>query len=189
MASGLSAPTRGELVVSRETGSVLSLGSWFDMTLTGRENATTAAIVLGRRRAEARRLVSDAIEFAELEEFPDAPVRIYSEGMKLRLAFGVLAQLEHELLIVDEALAVGDLAFQVKCLDRVREMRRSGTALVFASHNLSQVVWSAIRPSGWITAGSGRSAHREPSWPPTGRPDAWKRWPAHRSRVMPRTGS
>lgn len=140
LASGLSAPTQGRLVATRETGSVLSLGSWFDMTLTGRENAMTAAIVLGRRRAEARKLVADAVEFAELEEFADAPVRIYSEGMKLRLAFGVLAQLEHELLIVDEALAVGDLAFQVRCLDRVREMRRSGTALVFASHNLNQVV-------------------------------------------------
>lgn len=152
LASGLSAPTRGELVASRETGSVLSLGSWFDMTLTGRENATTAAIVLGRRRAEARKLVSEAIEFAELEEFADAPVRIYSEGMKLRLAFGVLAQLEHELLIVDEALAVGDLAFQVKCLDRVREMRRSGTALVFASHNLNQVV-SECDQAVWLDHG------------------------------------
>ena len=169
LASGLSAPTRGRLIVSRETGSVLSLGSWFDMTLTGRENATTAAIVLGRRRAEARQLVSDAIEFAELEEFADAPVRIYSEGMKLRLAFGVLAQLEHELLIVDEALAVGDLAFQVKCLDRIREMRRAGTALVLASHDLGQVVAECDR-AVWLdhgrvrkigSAGSVVAAYRE----------------------------
>jgi lipopolysaccharide transport system ATP-binding protein len=152
LACGLGHPTRGRVVVSRETGSVLSIGSWFDMTLSGRENVLTAAMVLGFGGAEARALVPAALEFAELEDFADAPVRIYSEGMKLRLAFGVLAQLTPELLLVDEALAVGDLSFQARCIERIREMRSAGTGLLLASHDLSQVVAECDR-AVWLHGG------------------------------------
>ena len=152
LASGLGHPTRGRVAVSRDTGSVLSLGSWFDVTLTGRENVLTAAIVLGFSRARARELVPAALDFSGIGDFADAPVRIYSEGMKLRLAFGVLAQLEPELLLVDEVLAVGDLGFQAKCVERIREMRSAGTGLLLASHDLSQVVAECERAI-WLHGG------------------------------------
>jgi lipopolysaccharide transport system ATP-binding protein len=152
LACGLAHPTRGRVVVSRDTGSVLSIGSWFDVTLSGRENVLTAAIVLGFSRAGARELVPAALEFAGIEDFADAPVRVYSEGMKLRLAFGVLAQLTPQLLLVDEALAVGDLAFQAKCIERIRAMRSNGTALLLASHDLSQVAGECDR-AVWLHRG------------------------------------
>jgi lipopolysaccharide transport system ATP-binding protein len=155
IACGLGQPTRGRVVVSRDTGSVLSIGSWFDVTLSGRENVLTAAMVLGFGRSQARTLIPAVLEFAELEDFADAPVRIYSEGMKLRLAFGVLAQLSPELLVVDEALAVGDLSFQAKCVDRIREMRSAGTGLLLASHDLSQVAAECDRVV-WLDAGKVR---------------------------------
>jgi lipopolysaccharide transport system ATP-binding protein len=109
-------------------------------------------MVLGFAHAEARALVPAVLEFAELEDFADAPVRVYSEGMKLRLAFGVLAQLSPQLLIVDEALAVGDLGFQAKCVARIREMRATGTALLLASHDLGQVVGECDR-AVWLHGG------------------------------------
>jgi lipopolysaccharide transport system ATP-binding protein len=152
LACGLAQPTRGRVAVSRDTGSVLSIGSWFDLTLSGRENVLTAAMVLGFGRAQARALIPAVLEFAELEDFADAPVRIYSEGMKLRLAFGVLAQLSPELLVVDEALAVGDLSFQAKCIERIREMRAAGTGLLLASHDLAQVVAECDRVV-WLDGG------------------------------------
>nr|MBA3328836.1 ABC transporter ATP-binding protein [Solirubrobacterales bacterium] len=96
----------------------------------------TAALVAGLRRRDARAIVPAALAFAELEEAADAPVRTYSEGMKLRLAFGVVARLEPEVLLLDEVIAVGDLAFQSRCLARVRELRERGTAVLLASHDL-----------------------------------------------------
>ncbi len=139
LASGISNPTRGSIWVAPDAASVLSLGDTFNQELTGRENALTAALVHGMRVRDAKRAMPAILEFAELEEFADAPVRSYSDGMKLRLAFGVVAQLRPSLLILDEVLAVGDLRFQEKCMDRIREFRDSGTALLFASHNLEQV--------------------------------------------------
>jgi lipopolysaccharide transport system ATP-binding protein len=140
LASGISEPSRGTIRVAEDAASVLSLGDTFNMELTGRENALTAALVHGMRVRDAKRAMPAILEFAELEEFADAPVRSYSDGMKLRLAFGVVAQLNPKLLILDEVLAVGDLRFQEKCMERIREFRASGTALLFASHNLDQVV-------------------------------------------------
>ena len=140
LASGLSDPTRGKVGVAADAASVLSLGDTFNMELTGRENALTAALIAGMRERDARRRMHAILEFAELEDFAEAPVRSYSDGMKLRLAFGVIAQLEPRLLILDEVLAVGDLRFQEKCMDRIRELREGGTSLIFASHNLDQVV-------------------------------------------------
>jgi lipopolysaccharide transport system ATP-binding protein len=140
LASGISEPSRGGVAVASDAASVLSLGDTFNLELTGRENALTAALVAGMRVREAKRAMPAIMEFAELEDFVDAPVRSYSDGMKLRLAFGVIAQLQPRLLILDEVLAVGDLRFQEKCMDHIRALRESGTSLLFASHNLDQVV-------------------------------------------------
>lgn len=157
LASGLGRPTLGRASTASDSASVLSLGSWFDLSLTGRENALTALIVQGWRASQARALIPAALEFAELEEFADAPVRIYSEGMKLRLAFGVVAQLRPEVLIVDEVMAVGDIRFQAKCIERVREMRGSGTSLLLASHDLDQVT-AECRHAVWLDQGRVRAS-------------------------------
>jgi lipopolysaccharide transport system ATP-binding protein len=155
LASGLGSPTRGRIEVPANAASILSLGDTFDLSLTGRQNAVTAAVVAGLTRAEARAKVPDVLEFAELEDWGDAPMRVYSEGMKLRLAFGVVAQLEPEVLLIDEVLAVGDLAFQRKCLDHVAGLRDRGTTLLFASHDLDQVTDICDRAL-WIEQGAVR---------------------------------
>ncbi|HEX5145525.1 MAG TPA: ABC transporter ATP-binding protein [Conexibacter sp.] len=148
LAAGLGRPTRGTLAVDPDTAAVLSLGSSFDQQLTGRENALTAALVAGMTRREAQARLPAMLDFADLGEFVASPVRTYSEGMKLRLAFGVMATLEPRLLILDEVLAVGDLAFRQKCQERIDELRAGGTSLLLASHSLDelrtaceQVVW------------------------------------------------
>jgi lipopolysaccharide transport system ATP-binding protein len=156
LASGLGRPTRGTIQLPARTASVLSFDSWFDLNLTGRENAMSALVVNGWRRSQARTLIPAVIEFAELEGFADAPLRTYSEGMKLRLAFGVVAQLQPEALLVDEVMAVGDLRFQRKCLGRIHELRAEGTTLVLASHALEQVVEECDRVL-WLQAGGVRA--------------------------------
>jgi lipopolysaccharide transport system ATP-binding protein len=139
LAAGLGRPTRGAIATHQDTAAVLSLGSSFDMQLTGEENAYTAALVAGMTKREARTRMASMLEFSELGEFVEYPVRTYSEGMKLRLAFGVVAALEPRLLILDEVLAVGDLAFRQKCQDRIDELRESGTSLVVASHSFEEI--------------------------------------------------
>jgi lipopolysaccharide transport system ATP-binding protein len=152
LAAGLGRPTRGRVEVRGEVASILTLGDSFDLALSGRENAYTAAVVAGLRRAEARAILARALEFAELENFADAPVRTYSDGMKLRLAFGVVAQLRPQVLIVDEVIAVGDLRFQARCLERIRELRSEGTAVLLASHSLQTVVEECDRAL-WLQGG------------------------------------
>ena len=157
LASGLGQPTRGSIVVPEPTVGVLSLGDTVDLSLTGRENAMTAAIVGGMSRREARACMPAAFEFAELEDYADAPVRTYSEGMKLRLAFGVVAQLEPKALLIDEVLSVGDLRFQAKCAERVKQLRERGAAVVMTSHYLDQVAAECDRVL-WLQSGSVRMA-------------------------------
>jgi lipopolysaccharide transport system ATP-binding protein len=156
LASGLGTPTRGRIEIPANAASILSLGDTFDLALTGRENAQTAAIVAGMSRAAARARTSDVLEFAELEDWGDAPMRVYSEGMKLRLAFGVVAQLEPEVLLIDEVLAVGDLGFQRKCIDHIAGLRKRGTTLLLASHDLDQVTDLCDRAL-WIEEGTIRA--------------------------------
>jgi lipopolysaccharide transport system ATP-binding protein len=139
LGSGLGRATRGVITVPDGTASVLSLGDTLDLELSGRENAYTAALIAGMSGAQARRALASVIEFSELEEFADAPMRTYSEGMKLRLAFGVVAQLDPPALILDEVIAVGDARFQAKCMARIEELRAGGTTVLFASHNLEEV--------------------------------------------------
>jgi lipopolysaccharide transport system ATP-binding protein len=153
IASGLSRPSRGSVSVPDEAAAVLALGDIFDPSLTGRENALTAAVVAGWSRAAARSRAAAALDFAELAEYAEAPVRTYSEGMKLRLAFGVVAQLEPRALLVDEVIAVGDLTFQSKCMDWIRERRSRGTALLLASHDLRLVERECDR-AAWLEDGA-----------------------------------
>ena len=157
LAAGLGRPTRGTVERPDATAAVLSFDSWFDAELTGRENATTALVVNGWRRAEAVALLPRVLDFAELEDFADAPVRTYSEGMKLRLAFGVVAQLRPQALLIDEVIAVGDLRFQQKCMERIEELRASGTTLIVASHDLDYIVANCDRAL-WLQAGVVRTA-------------------------------
>jgi lipopolysaccharide transport system ATP-binding protein len=156
LASGLGHPSRGRIEMPASVASILSLGDTFDLNLTGRENALTAAIVAGMPRDAARRTIPSVLEFAELEEWGEAPMRVYSDGMKLRLLFGVVAQLEPEVLLIDEVLAVGDYAFQRKCLDHIADLRERGTTLMFASHDLEQVGTHCER-AVWIDHGAVRA--------------------------------
>ena len=106
---------------------------------TGRENVYLSGSILGMRRGEIRRKLESIIDFAGIREFIDTPVKRYSSGMYVRLGFSIAAHLEPEILLLDEVLAVGDMAFQQKCLDRVRELRREGRTIIFISHDLSAV--------------------------------------------------
>lgn len=155
LAAHVGRPTRGAISVPESTSAVLSLGDTFAMDLTGRENARTLAVVAGLRGRAARAAVDGAIEFAELEDYASAPLRTYSDGMRLRLAFGVVAQLEPEALLLDEVLAVGDLPFQAKCMERVQQLRRGGTTVMFASHDLDTIERECTRAI-WLQAGSVR---------------------------------
>jgi lipopolysaccharide transport system ATP-binding protein len=156
LAAGLGRPTRGRLQVHPDTSAVLNLGSSFDPQLTGRENALTAALVAGMTRNQALRSLDVMLDFSELDEFITSPVRTYSEGMKLRLAFGVMATIQPRLLILDEVLAVGDLAFRQKCQDRIAEMRESGMSIVLASHSLDEIATNCEQVA-WLHRGSLRA--------------------------------
>jgi homopolymeric O-antigen transport system ATP-binding protein len=156
LASGIGRPTRGEVLVPPDTASVLNLGDLFDLELSGRDNAITAALAAGMRRREAIARLGDILAFAEIEGFEEAPLRTYSDGMRLRLAFGVIAQLEPDLLLVDEVIAVGDLGFQRRCMDRIAELREGGTAVLFASHSLDEVVEECDR-AVWMERGRARA--------------------------------
>ena len=140
LASGLTRPTRGSLLVTPSTASVLSLGATFNADLSGSANAITAAVIGGLTPAQARAALPRALEFAELDGFEEAPVRSYSDGMKLRLAFGVITLMTPELLILDEVLAVGDVGFQQKCMEHLEMLKQRGTSIVLASHDLQTIV-------------------------------------------------
>jgi ABC-type polysaccharide/polyol phosphate transport system ATPase subunit len=157
LAAGLGRPSRGTIVVPDDTAAVLSLGDVFDLTLSGAENALTAALIGGLSGQQARSQLPAILEFAELEDFAQAPMRTYSDGMKLRLAFGVVAQLQPEALILDEVLAVGDLGFQAKCAARIDELRAGGTTVLFASHSLEEVA-ERCDEAIWLQYGRVRAA-------------------------------
>jgi homopolymeric O-antigen transport system ATP-binding protein len=155
VAAGIALPTRGQVLMPEETAAILSLGDLFNLTLTGRENALTTALATGLSARQARAVIPAAFAFAELEGFEDAPVRTYSDGMRLRLAFGVVAQLAPDALLLDEVIAVGDLRFQQKCLDYVRGRCADGAGVLFASHDLDHVARECDK-AVWLEAGGVR---------------------------------
>lgn len=132
-------PTRGRFSVRGRVASLLEVGTGFHGELTGRENIYLNGALLGMRKAEIRRKFDEIVQFAEVERFLDTPVKRYSSGMYVRLAFSVAAHLEPDILIVDEVLAVGDISFQKKCLEKMESVTGGGRTLLFVSHNMSTV--------------------------------------------------
>jgi lipopolysaccharide transport system ATP-binding protein len=132
-------PTEGRVVISGRVASLLEIGTGFHPELTGRENVYLNGAILGMTRAEIRRKFDEIVAFAEVEKFLDTPVKRYSSGMYVRLAFGVAAHLEPEILIVDEVLAVGDAEFQKKCVGKMSEVAGAGRTVLFVSHNLPAI--------------------------------------------------
>lgn len=137
--SRITPPTKGRAVIRGRVGSLLEVGTGFHNELTGRENIFLSGAILGMKRAEISAKFDEIVAFSEIEEFLDTPVKHYSSGMYMRLAFSVAAHLEPEILIVDEILAVGDVGFQRKCLGKMSEAGRSGRTILFVSHDMSAI--------------------------------------------------
>jgi lipopolysaccharide transport system ATP-binding protein len=138
--SRISRPTNGRVELYGRVGSLLEVGTGFHPELTGRENIYLSGAILGMRRAETERKFDEIVAFAEVERFIETPVKYYSSGMYLRLAFAVAAHLEPDILIVDEVLAVGDMAFQRKCLNKMQDVRGHGRTVLFVSHNMPAIL-------------------------------------------------
>ncbi|HKQ26532.1 MAG TPA: ABC transporter ATP-binding protein [Burkholderiales bacterium] len=137
--SRITDPTLGKVAITGRVASLLEVGTGFHPELTGRENIFLNGAILGMAKTEIQRKFDDIVAFAEVERFLDTPVKYYSSGMYVRLAFSVAAQLEAEILIVDEVLAVGDIEFQKKCLGRMGEISASGRTVLFVSHNMATI--------------------------------------------------
>jgi ABC-type polysaccharide/polyol phosphate transport system ATPase subunit len=145
LAAGVTTPTTGTLRRPRRTAPLIEVGAGFHPELTGRENVAVNARLLGLGTRQIARVFDDVVAFADLAAVIDQPVRQYSSGMFMRLGFAVAVHTSPEVLVVDEVLAVGDLPFQVRCLDRIRAMRSEGVGVLFVSHNLTAVLSLADR--------------------------------------------
>lgn len=137
--AGVSQPTTGTVTIRGRIAPLLSVGVGFHQEMSGRENVFVNGMLLGLTRAEVKARFDDIVSFADLGDFIDTPVKFYSSGMFMRLGFAVAVHVSPEILLVDEVLAVGDVAFQLRCLDRMRDLQRSGTTVVFVSHALHAV--------------------------------------------------
>jgi lipopolysaccharide transport system ATP-binding protein len=139
MLSRITEPTGGKAFINGRVGSLLEVGTGFHPELTGRENVYLNGAILGMKKSEIDKKFDEIVAFAEVEKFIDTPVKRYSSGMYVRLAFAVAAHLETEILLVDEVLAVGDVSFQEKCLGKMGDVARQGRTVLFVSHNLGAV--------------------------------------------------
>ncbi len=146
--AGVTLPTAGRLAQRGRLGALIEVGAGIHPELTGRENIFQYGSILGLAWREIRARFDSIVQFADLDGFIDQPVKRYSSGMQMRLGFSVAAHVEPDVLLVDEVLAVGDEAFQVRCLERIKELRRNGAAILLASHDLNsvermadQVIW------------------------------------------------
>lgn len=137
--SRITEPTQGRINIKGRVASLLEVGTGFHPELTGRENIYLNGAILGMSKAEIKRKFDEIVDFSEVEKFLDTPVKRYSSGMYVRLAFAVAAHLEPEILIVDEVLAVGDAAFQKKCLGKMEDVGKDGRTVLFVSHNIGAV--------------------------------------------------
>jgi lipopolysaccharide transport system ATP-binding protein len=136
--NGLIAPDEGSVTMYGKVGALIELGAGFNPILTGRENIYNNGAIIGFSKQEIEAKYEEIVAFAELEEFIDMPVQNYSSGMKVRLGFAIAAQMEPDVLIIDEVLAVGDLGFRVKCMNRINELLKN-SAVIFVSHSMTQV--------------------------------------------------
>lgn len=150
--SRVTGPTSGQIRVHGRIASLLEVGTGFHPDLTGRENIYLNGAILGMTKAEIRRKFDEIVDFADIEKFIDTPVKRYSSGMYVRLAFAVAAHLEPEILVVDEVLAVGDMAFRKKCLGKMEAVSNEGRTVLFVSHDL-QSVWSLCKSAVWLHGG------------------------------------
>lgn len=179
--SRITKPTEGHARINGRVGSLLEVGTGFHPELTGRENIFLNGAILGMKKAEIKRKFDEIVAFAEVEKFVDTPVKRYSSGMYVRLAFAVAAYLEPEILLIDEVLAVGDASFQKKCLNKMQEVGQIGRTVFFVSHNMPAITRLCQRTilldsgqvladgpshkvvSSYLQAGLGTMAARE--WP------------------------
>jgi lipopolysaccharide transport system ATP-binding protein len=151
--SRITEPTSGRIEVHGRVSSLLEVGTGFHSELTGRENIALNGAILGMTRVEIRQRFDEIVAFAEVERFIDTPVKYYSSGMYMRLAFAVAAHLEPEILVVDEVLAVGDAAFQSKCLRKMNDVASHGRTVLFVSHNMPAVK-GLCQEAVWLKRGS-----------------------------------
>jgi lipopolysaccharide transport system ATP-binding protein len=176
---GVDVPYEGMVQLNGRVGALLTLGAGFHPDLTGRENVFISGVVHGLTRAEVRRRFDAIVEFSEVGQFIDDPVRIYSSGMQMRLCFAVAIHMEPDILLIDEVLSVGDAAFQKRCLERIQEIKASGSTIVVISHSTDDVrelcdesIWLdggrlvALGPSDsvverYLFATTGASLHEE----------------------------
>lgn len=152
---GISEPTSGALRIDGRVAPILALGAGFNADMTGRENAMVGGAILGLRRAQILDRLASIVDFAGIGDFMDQPIRLYSAGMRSRLAFAICAHADADILIVDEALSVGDGAFRQKCLDFIQTFCRQGT-LILASHEMDQITALCDRVV-WIDQGRVRA--------------------------------
>ncbi len=139
LVAGVLEPTAGSVSVTGRVGALLELGAGFHQDLSGRENIFLNGSILGLSRAQIKKQLDAIIDFAELEDFIDVPVKHYSSGMYVRLGFAIAVHTAPDILLMDEVLAVGDRSFQTKCLEKVADLRRDGVTIIWASHDLGQV--------------------------------------------------
>ncbi len=205
--SRITEPTTGRVELYGRVGSLLEIGTGFHPELTGRENVFLNGAVLGMRRSEIEKKFNEIVAFAELEKFLDTPVKRYSSGMYMRLAFAVASHLEPEILMVDEVLAVGDAAFQKKCLGKMGEVAREGRTVLFVSHNMiaiqslcSRVLWlndgkiaedgsSSEVVSNYLKRSWGETSVAEEVWEEIAAAPGNDVVRLHRIRVRPRDGN
>jgi lipopolysaccharide transport system ATP-binding protein len=137
--SSITVPTRGQITIRGRLAALIEVGSGFHPELTGRENVFLHGAMLGMRRSEIARKMDSIVDFSGVEKYIDEPVKRYSSGMYVRLGFSVAAHLEPDIVLLDEVLAVGDVTFQTKCLDRISILRKNGATIVFVSHDLASI--------------------------------------------------
>jgi lipopolysaccharide transport system ATP-binding protein len=150
--AGVTTPTRGWLAQRGRLGALIEVGAGIHPELTGRENIYQYGVILGLSWREIRRQFDSIVDFADLGGFIDEPVKRFSSGMQMRLGFSVAVPVEPDVLLVDEVLAVGDQAFQTRCLERIEALRRRGTAILFTSHDLAAVERACTR-TVWLDHG------------------------------------
>ncbi len=137
--AGVLKPSNGKIIVNGRISPLLELGGGFHPELTGNENIILNGVLLGMSRVEVKSKMKEIVEFSELGDFIDQPIRVYSSGMLARLGFSVVSCLDPEILLIDEILAVGDLDFQKKCIDKMMGFKKSGVTMVFVSHSMPDV--------------------------------------------------
>jgi lipopolysaccharide transport system ATP-binding protein len=138
--AGVLKPSNGKIIVNGRISPLLELGGGFHLELTGNENIILNGVLLGMSRVEVKSKMKEIVEFSELEDFIDQPIRVYSSGMLARLGFSVVSCLDPEILLIDEILAVGDMEFQKKCIDKMTGFKKRGVTIVFVSHSIPDII-------------------------------------------------